>query len=70
MWLSLWRCCLGDDVFVVEMFDEMLLVLAEVLEEMLFVCQNKDSKRIMANSKMHSPVTRIIPFRHRWGNLI
>ena len=25
MWLSLWRCCLEDDVFVVERFDEMLL---------------------------------------------
>ena len=37
MWLSLWRCCLGDDVFVVEMFEEMLLVVAEVFEEMLLV---------------------------------
>ena len=30
--------------------------------------QNNDSKR-KYYLKDHSPVTRIIPFRHRWGNL-
>ena len=35
----------------------------------LWLIQNNDSKRIMANSKITARVTRIIPFKHWWGNL-
>ncbi len=34
-----------------------------------WLVQNNDSKRIMANSKITALITRIIPFKHRWGNL-
>ena len=34
-----------------------------------WLVQNNDSKRIMANSKITARLTRIIPFKHRWGNL-
>ena len=48
MWLSLWRCCLGDvvvvKVVVVKAVVEKVVV---VVEMRLF--QNKDSKRITAN---------------------
>ena len=53
-----WRCGVVDesDVFVVERFDEMLLrrwrgdVVVGVVEMWLF--QNNDSKKIMADSKI------------------
>ena len=35
----------------------------------LWLVQNNDSKRKMATSKITARVTRIIPFKHRWGNL-
>ena len=35
----------------------------------LWLVQNNDSKRIMANSKITARLTRIIPFKQRWGNL-
>ena len=32
-----------------------------------WLVQNNDSKRIMANSKFTARLTRIIPFKQRWG---
>ena len=34
-----------------------------------WLVQNNDSKRKMANSKITALITRIIPFKQRWGNL-
>jgi len=34
-----------------------------------WLVQNNDSKRKMANSKITARLTRIIPFKQRWGNL-
>ena len=34
-----------------------------------WLIQNNDSKRKMATSKITARMTRIIPFKHRWGNL-
>ena len=34
-----------------------------------WLIQNNDSKRKMATSKITARLTRIIPFKHRWGNL-
>ena len=68
------RCGLGDVVVVKVDVVKAVVVKVVVVEEVVVVVemrlvQNNDSKRIILPQRSQ-PVTQIIPFRHRWGNLI
>ena len=57
-------CC---EVVVEKRLLRAMLVVEVVVVKRLI--QNNDSIRKMADSKITARLTRIIPFKHRWGNL-
>ena len=56
----------GKAVGLKRLLRAMLMVVVVVMKRLI---QNNDSKRKTANSKITARMTRIIPFKQRWGNL-